>query len=140
MKLRTVTSIRNSASRIEHETERHTDKLNRILKRYDPDLVRLHESLKKALIETEYKFSVNLTLPTGTMHATGVGHDPLGSAKAAFAELERQVTKTSAGNSARITSGNENVRWRRSRNWARRPRASGCRFPVLRCGSHKTIR
>jgi ribosomal subunit interface protein len=78
---------------IEHETERHTDKLNRILKRYDPDLVRLHESLEKSPHKTEYSFSVNLTLPTGTMHATGVGHDPLGSAKAAFAELEKQVTK-----------------------------------------------
>ncbi len=78
---------------IEHETERHTDKLNRILKRYDPDLVRLHESLEKSPHKPEYSFSVNLTLPTGTMHATGVGADPLGSAKAAFAELEKQVTK-----------------------------------------------
>jgi ribosomal subunit interface protein len=78
---------------IEHETERHTDKLNRILKRYEPALVRLHESLEKSPHKTEYSFSVNLTLPTGTMHATGVGADVLGSAKAAFAELEKQVTK-----------------------------------------------
>jgi ribosomal subunit interface protein len=78
---------------IEHETQRHTEKLNRILKRYDPDLVRLHESLEKTPHKNEYNFSVNLTLPTGTMHATGVGGDVLGSAKAAFAELEKQVTK-----------------------------------------------
>jgi hypothetical protein len=31
---------------IQHETERHADKLNRILKRYDPELVRLHECLE----------------------------------------------------------------------------------------------
>jgi ribosome-associated translation inhibitor RaiA len=36
---------------------------------------------------------VNLSLPTGTLHATGVGADVLGSAKAAFAELETQVKK-----------------------------------------------
>lgn len=78
---------------IQHETERHAAKLNRILKRYDPELVRLHECLEKSPHKTEYNFSLNLTLPTGTMHATGVAADPLGSAKAAFAELEKQVTK-----------------------------------------------
>jgi ribosomal subunit interface protein len=78
---------------IEHETERRAQKLNRILRRYDPDLVRLHECLEKSPHKTEYNFSVNLTLPTGTMHATGTAADPLGSVKAAFAELEKQVTK-----------------------------------------------
>jgi ribosome-associated translation inhibitor RaiA len=78
---------------IEHETERHAQKLNRILKRYAPDLVHLHGSLEKSPHKTEFNYSVNLSLPTGTMHATGVGADALGSAKAAFAELETQVKK-----------------------------------------------
>jgi ribosome-associated translation inhibitor RaiA len=78
---------------IEHETERHAATLNRILKRYAPDLVVLHGSLEKTPRKTEFNFSVNLNLPTGTLHATGVGADALGSAKAAFAELEVQVKK-----------------------------------------------
>ena len=78
---------------IEHEVERHAEKLNRILKRYSPDLVLLHGSLEKTPRKTEFNFSLNLNLPTGTLHATGVGADVLGSAKAAFAELEVQVKK-----------------------------------------------
>jgi ribosomal subunit interface protein len=81
---------------IEHETERHAQKLNRLLKRYAADLVYLHGSLEKTPRKTEFNFSVNLNLPTGTLHATGVGADALGSAKAAFAELEKQVKKHQA--------------------------------------------
>jgi ribosome-associated translation inhibitor RaiA len=81
---------------IEHETERHAEKLNRLLKRYAADLVYLHGSLEKTPRKMEFNFAVNLNLPTGTLHATGVGADPLGSAKAAFAELEKQVKKHQA--------------------------------------------
>ena len=81
---------------IEHETERHAASLNRILKRYSPDLVVLHGSLEKTPRKTEFNFSLNLNLPTGTLHATGVGADVLGSTKAAFAELEVQVKKHQA--------------------------------------------
>ena len=78
---------------VEKEFQRHIDKLNRLLKRYAPDLVHLHSSLEKTPRRTEYSFSLNLTLPTGTLHATGSGADVRASAKAAFAELEGQVTK-----------------------------------------------
>jgi ribosome-associated translation inhibitor RaiA len=78
---------------IEHETERHAATLNRILKRYSPDAVLLHGSLEKTPRKIEFNFSLNLNLPTGTLHSTGVGADVLGSAKAAFAELEVQVKK-----------------------------------------------
>jgi ribosome-associated translation inhibitor RaiA len=81
---------------VEHETARHATKLNRILKRYSPDLVLLHGSLEKTPRKTEFNFSLNLSIPTGTLHATGVGADVLGSVKAAFAELEVQVTKHQA--------------------------------------------
>jgi ribosomal subunit interface protein len=81
---------------IEHEIQRHTQKLNRLLKRYAADLVHLHGSLEKTPRKTEFNFSVNLNLPTGTLHATGVGADALGGAKAAFAELEKQVKKHQA--------------------------------------------
>jgi ribosome-associated translation inhibitor RaiA len=81
---------------IDHEVARHAAKLNRILKRYSPDLVVLHGSLEKTPRKTEFNFSLNLNLPTGTLHSTGVGADVLGSVKAAFAELEPQITKHQA--------------------------------------------
>jgi len=80
---------------IERETEHYVAKLNRLLKRYPADSVLLHESLEKNPHQHEFSFSLNLTLPTGTLHATGVGadNDVRASAKAAFAEIERQVKK-----------------------------------------------
>jgi ribosomal subunit interface protein len=78
---------------VEVESKRHIEKLNRLLKRYAPDLVVLHGSLEKTPRKTEYTFSLNLTLPTGTLHASAAGTDVRGSAKAAFAELESQVKK-----------------------------------------------
>jgi ribosomal subunit interface protein len=78
---------------VEHESQRHVEKLNRLLKRYAPDLVALHGSLEKTPRKIEYTFSVNLTLPTGTLHASAAGADVLSSAKGAFAELEAQVKK-----------------------------------------------
>jgi ribosomal subunit interface protein len=78
---------------IEHDFERHIDKLNRLLKHYEPDLIELHSSLEKVPRKTEYSFSLNLKLPTGTLHSTGTAADVPTSAKAAFAEIEVQVKK-----------------------------------------------
>jgi ribosome-associated translation inhibitor RaiA len=78
---------------IEHETERHAEKLNRLLKHYAADLVHLHGTLEKTPHKPEFQYAVNLTLPTGTMHATAAGSLPVGAAKGAFAELETQVKK-----------------------------------------------
>ncbi len=78
---------------IEHETEHRTEKLERLLKHYPADAVLLHGSLEENPHQHEFSYSLNLTLPTGTMHATGAGADVLASAKAAFAEIERQVKK-----------------------------------------------
>ncbi len=78
---------------IEIECERHLEKLNRLLRHYDPDLVQLHCTLEKTPRRTEFGFSLNLTLPTGSLQATGRGADARAGAKIAFAELERQVKK-----------------------------------------------
>jgi ribosomal subunit interface protein len=78
---------------IQKECARHAEKLNRLLKRYARDLVRVHCSLEKTPRRNEYSFSVNLTLPTGAIHATGGGADVRSSAKAAFAEIETQTKK-----------------------------------------------
>jgi ribosomal subunit interface protein len=78
---------------IETECERHFEKLNRLLKRYDPDLVQLHCTLEKTPRRIEFGFSLNLTLPTGSLQATGLGSDARAGAKSAFSELESQVKK-----------------------------------------------
>lgn len=78
---------------IEVEAQHHIEKLKRLLKRYAPDLVLLHGSFEKVPRKTEYDYSLNLTLPTGTLHASGAGPDVRSSVKAAFAELELQVKK-----------------------------------------------
>jgi ribosomal subunit interface protein len=78
---------------VEAEAAHHIEKLKRLLKRYDPDLVELHCSIEKTPRKIEYVFSVNLHLPTGNLHASAAGGDVRMSAKAAFAELEGQVKK-----------------------------------------------
>jgi ribosomal subunit interface protein len=78
---------------IDEEAAHHIEKLNRLLKRYDPDLIELHWSIEKTPRKTEYACSVNLRLPTGNLHAVGDGAEVRASAKAAFAEIETQVKK-----------------------------------------------
>jgi ribosomal subunit interface protein len=78
---------------VEDESGRSIEKLNRLMKRYAPDSVLLHGSLEKTPHKTEFSYSLNLTLPTGTLHATGVGADVRKSVKVAFAEIEAQLKK-----------------------------------------------
>jgi ribosome-associated translation inhibitor RaiA len=78
---------------IEREFARHVEKLDRLLKHYDPELVGLHSSLEKVPRKEEVSFSLNLTFPTCSLHSTGVGVDALAGAKVAFAEIEVQVKK-----------------------------------------------
>jgi len=78
---------------VERELARHQSKLERLLKRYAPDLVQLHGACEKHPRRAEYAFSLNLSLPTGTLHATGEGPDLRLSVKQAFVELERQIKK-----------------------------------------------
>jgi len=78
---------------VETESERHIPKLEKILKRYDPDLVQLHGTLEKTPRRTEFGVSLHLTLPTGSLQATGRGGDARIATKAAFAELEGQLKK-----------------------------------------------
>lgn len=78
---------------IEEECTRRIEKLNRWLKKYEGDAVQLHTALETLPRKAEYNFSLNLTLPTGTLHATGSAADARTSAKAAFAELEKQLKR-----------------------------------------------
>lgn len=81
---------------IETEFAHQVAKLSRLLKRYAPDSLQLHASLEEAPRKAGFNFSLHLALPTGKLHATGRGADVLGSAKAAFAEIEVQVKKHQA--------------------------------------------
>jgi len=77
----------------EKEVERYAGKLSRLLKSYEPDLVLLHGVFSKNARREENSFSLNLSLPTGTLHATGTGDNVRASCKQAFTELESQLKK-----------------------------------------------
>jgi ribosome-associated translation inhibitor RaiA len=78
---------------IETETKRQVLKLEKLLNRYAPDLVQLHGDIEKHPRKEAYLFSVNLSLPTGSLHATGEGAEVRTSVKMAFAEIEAQIKK-----------------------------------------------
>jgi ribosomal subunit interface protein len=78
---------------IEHVSARHLEKLEKLLKRYAPDLVQLHGGLQERPRKAEFSFSLNLALPTGTLHATGIAPDATSSVRVAFVELEAQLKK-----------------------------------------------
>lgn len=78
---------------IETASQRHIEKLSRLLKSYSPDLVHLHGCFDKTSHTSEYELSLNLVLPTGTLHATGTGTEVRPMVNMAFAEIEVQVKK-----------------------------------------------
>jgi ribosome-associated translation inhibitor RaiA len=99
---------------VEKETHRQAAKLDKLLKRYAPDLVQLHAAIEKSARMESYTFTVNLSLPTGTLHATGEGYDVVASVKAAFAELCTQCKKHQA-------LLRKDYEWKRKRPRARIP-------------------
>ena len=102
-----------SPQQVEPAVERHLRKIGTLLKTYAPDLVQLHGSFEKHPRRIEYNFSVNLSLPTGTLHASGTGPDAKTSARAGFAELEAQIKK----HQSRLR---KNHAWRRRNGRARK--------------------
>lgn len=114
--MKTSISFKNVELRepVEVEVERYLNKLNRLLKSYSPDLVQLHASIEKHSRKTEFTFSLNLSLPTGTLHATGVGAEVRSSVKQAFAELEAQIKK----HQSRLR---KDYQWKRKRPRAEMP-------------------
>src|SRR5260370_41103683 len=76
---------------VEAQAGRYLVKLGKLLKSYSPALVQLHGGFEKLPRTEEFSFSLNLSLPTGALHATGVGADVRSRVKRTFAELEAQV-------------------------------------------------
>ena len=109
MKLSISYKHADSREAAESETERWIRKLARLLKAYEPDLVQLHGMFTKNPHNQEHSFSLNLSLPTGTLHATGTGGTVRSSCKQAFSELEVQVKKHQS-------------RLRHDYQWKRKPR------------------
>jgi ribosome-associated translation inhibitor RaiA len=99
---------------VEKEMHRQAAKLDKLLKRYSPDLVLLHAAIEKHARKENYTFSVNLSLPTGMLHATGEGSDVLASVKEAFAEICAQCKKHQA-------LLRKDYKWKRKRPRARIP-------------------
>jgi ribosomal subunit interface protein len=75
------------------EVTHRLDKLNRLLKSYEPDLVQLKGAFSKNQRTDEQSLALTLSLPTGTLHATGDGKNVLAGCKKAFSELELQIKK-----------------------------------------------
>lgn len=78
---------------IDEESQHHVEKLNRLLKKYSPDLISLHGCLDRNSRTAEFELSLNLVLPTGTLHATGSAPDPRACARIVFSEIEVQLKK-----------------------------------------------
>jgi ribosomal subunit interface protein len=78
---------------VAREITRRLDKLNRLLKSYEPDLVQIKGVFSKRPRTDEQSLALTLSLPTGTLRATGDGGNVLAGCKKAFSELETQLKK-----------------------------------------------
>lgn len=68
-------------------------KLEKLLSAYEPDLVQCHGCMEFRRKKNEYGLSVNLTLPTATLHSLASAKDVHSTVHAAFTELESQLKK-----------------------------------------------
>lgn len=81
---------------VETLVERHVHKINALLKSYAPDLVQLHGVLESNPHGPQFSFTLNLSLPTGQLHAGADAPDPRSCAKKALVELETRIKKHQA--------------------------------------------
>jgi len=75
------------------EVTRRLDKLGKLLKSYQPDLIQLHGVFSKNHRTEEQTLALTLSLPSGTLHAIGSGKNVLAGCKNAFSEIEEQIKK-----------------------------------------------
>lgn len=78
---------------LEKDMQRHVEKLAKFLKAYEPDLVQLHGVFAVNAHKEEHSCTLNLSLPTGSLHATGIGKNARSACTKAFSELDAQVKK-----------------------------------------------
>jgi len=75
------------------EVVRRLDKIAKLLKSYEPDLVQIKGVFSKNPRTDEQSLALTLSLPTGTLRATGNGKNVLAGCKNAFSEIETQIKK-----------------------------------------------
>src|SRR5690348_18166302 len=93
------TSFSYKQPELREETQKEIEtcikRLEKLLKNYAPDLIQLHGSFGRIPHRESFALSLNLSLPTGTMHATGEADDVRGSVRAAFSEILAQLDRKS---------------------------------------------
>jgi ribosomal subunit interface protein len=75
------------------ELARRVNKIGKLLKSYQPDLVQLKGVFSKNPHTDEQSLALTLSLPTGKLHATGSGKNMLAACKKSFSEIEAQIKK-----------------------------------------------
>jgi ribosome-associated translation inhibitor RaiA len=75
------------------EVLRRLDKLGKLLKSYEPDLVQIKGVFSKNNRTDEQSLALTLSLPSGTLRATGNGKNVLAGCKNAFSDIEAQIKK-----------------------------------------------
>ena len=78
---------------LENLLQQQTDKLNRLLRVFRPDLVHLKGSIVENAAHADYAVSLNLRLPSGQMASQEKGNTLVVAVKAAFAEIATQLKK-----------------------------------------------
>ncbi|HMD31053.1 MAG TPA: HPF/RaiA family ribosome-associated protein [Candidatus Acidoferrales bacterium] len=68
-------------------------KMEKLLTAYNPDLVQCHAAIEYHPKKGEYALSLNLVLPTGTLHALNTAKAAHSTVRVAFAEVQRQLKK-----------------------------------------------
>lgn len=82
-------------------------KMEKFLTAYEPDLVQCHGAMEFSRKKNHYGLSLNLTLPTATLHALASAKDVTSTVQEAFTELECQLKK-------------HNEKLRRAHEWKRK--------------------
>lgn len=73
--------------------KQHCGKMGKLLSAYDPDLVQCHGAVEFRAKKSEYSLSVNLVLPTATLHSVHTAKDVHSTVHEAFRELGGQLKK-----------------------------------------------
>ncbi|HUK52438.1 MAG TPA: HPF/RaiA family ribosome-associated protein [Candidatus Binatia bacterium] len=68
-------------------------KMEKFLRAYNPDLVQCHGAVEFSRKKNHYGLSLNMTLPTATLHAVASAKDVHSTVQEAFTELQCQLKK-----------------------------------------------
>jgi RNA polymerase sigma factor (sigma-70 family) len=81
---------------IENQIKLHIEKLHKRLQVFRPDLIHLHATLEQNSVREGFTVAMNLRLPSGQMAVSSQGVTQVVAVKAAFDDLQEQVSKHKA--------------------------------------------